>query len=356
MATGASNDAVQTSELPAGTQHPETYDWQGSVLGTAYGRRAGSTPATGATSADDGFRLQGSVADVALNLHSGLPARQEIAIDGGNRHGSGILMVPSGYDSSKQYPLVVAIHNYNGSAADLANMIDAEHLRKEGNIVFLPDAADKSWMGNGIDYFGTKAGDNGKPVDDVAFIQSGIKAVEDRFNVDKNDITVATFSQGGALGWKLSSQMDRKPQELGRVRNFISAAGSDPDGRNGYTVDGLPGTNIVQYEPGYNGIQNIGNLLNGDPWVSDFLPRVVSAKEAVLKSSTSAHGVDQQIYESPDGSRVIFLYESSGEHAWPGQPPSYDSWIFGAGSISHVKLTDWVSQLSAAGRTPGDGR
>ncbi|HEY9716414.1 MAG TPA: alpha/beta hydrolase-fold protein [Trichormus sp.] len=312
------------------------------------------TPASSSQSAGD-WRDEAVAAayssDARTPKHS-YPPEQTITVDGGNRQGSATLMLPDNYDPTKKYPLIVALHGYQGNVNDIGNMMNLDRLRKEGNIVLVPAAKDHTWNGSGISFFGDAKGSNGQPINDVDFVKSAIGQVESNFNVNRNDITLAGFSQGGQLAYELAASMDDSPSRLGSVRTLVSAAGSDPDARAGHRLDPLTGTNIVQYEPGTNYMQGLGNVLTGDPSVADFLPQLIAAKKGLPNpgSTSDINGVQVTSFIDADHSTVTKIYEPKGEHAWPGQPKSYDSDLMGRGSISHVDLTDWVSAYSSTFR------
>jgi hypothetical protein len=99
-------------------------------------------------------------------------------------------------------------------------------------------------------------------------------------------------------------------------------------------------------------MQGLGNLLTGDPSVANFLPQLIAAKKGLPNpgSTSDRNGVQVTSFIDADHSTVTKIYEPNGEHAWPGQPKSYDSDLMGRGSISHVDLTDWVSLYSSTFR------
>jgi poly(3-hydroxybutyrate) depolymerase len=335
--TGRVNDAPAPSGEPSG-------DWRQEAAAAAYSPEARTAKPTQNTTSPY----------VNLGVHLGseahsYPAKQTITVDGGNRQGSATLMLPDNYDPTKKYPLIVALHGYQGNPNDISTMMNLERLRKEGNIVLVPAAKDHSWNGSGISFFGDAKGSNGQPINDVDFVRAAIGQVENNYQVNKNDITLAGFSQGGQLAYQLAAAMDDNPAQLGRVRTLVSAAGSDPDARAGQTLDPLTGTNIVQYEPGTNYMQALGNIVTGDPSVANFLPRLIAAKGGLPNpgSTSDTNGVQVTSFTDADHSTVTEIYEPKGEHSWPGQPKSYDSDLMGRGSISHVALTDWVSAYSS---------
>jgi poly(3-hydroxybutyrate) depolymerase len=246
---------------------------------------------------------------------------------------------------------VVALHNFNGSASEFANLIDAERIRQSGVIVVLPQARmtalGREWQGGGVDYFGTANGIGGRPVDDAEFVRSSIAAVREIFSVDSRDISIVGFSQGVSVAYETARRMSAA--EPGSVRRVVAAAGTM------INRDAVAGVDVIQYEPGYNGLQSVGNLLNWAPSERVFMARLLADKGCVQVSPTvSENGVVARDFVCRDGATVRSIRERLGEHAWPGQPRRYDDWLMGRGSISRVRLTDQLLEAIRSGRVSRD--
>lgn len=277
------------------------------------------------------------------------PTEERIRVRGDGRDISAIVMLPDNYGTKQRYPVVLAIHNFGGGPRWFAGMMDAERLRKAGVVVIVPQAAGlvAEWQGSGITLTVTRRGEDGRPIDDVAGLANVLTAVRETYRVDDGNMNLAGFSQGATVLFELAKRLDL--QRPGTVRRVFAVAGSVA-GAGGAPL-ALFGTDIVHYEPGRNNLQKIANFMTGEPSEAEFMPRILAAKGCELREHTSVDGVDTQIYDCRDGRSVTRIYEQYGQHAWPGQPPDYDIWLLGSGSISHVKLTDMMLSAIVPGET-----
>lgn len=257
---------------------------------------------------------------------------------GDGREVPAIVLLPDNYGAREHYPMVLAIHNFGGGPRRIAGMMDAERLRRAGIIVILPQAAGlvSEWQSPGITLTVAQRGADGQPIDDILGLVNVLDAARQSYRIDGGDVNLAGFSQGATVVLELTRQLDL--EHPGTVRRVFAVAGSvvAADRR----TLALSGTDIVHYEPGRNGMQNLANFLTSEPAEAEFMPWIIAAKEGRLREHTTADGVDTQIYDGRDGRSITRIYEQFGEHAWPGQATKYDIWLFGRGSISNVKLTD----------------
>jgi poly(3-hydroxybutyrate) depolymerase len=264
---------------------------------------------------------------------------ERIRVRGDGREIPALVLLPDEYGARDHYPLVFAIHNFGGGPRRIAGMMEAERLRKAGNIVVLPQAAGAvllDWQGPGITLTLARRGEDGRPVNDTVGLTRLYAAVCGLYRIDAHNVNLAGFSQGATLAFELARQLEL--QRAGSVRRLFAVAGSVPAlGEEGLD---LPQTDITHYEPGRNTLQRLANWRTGEPPEADFIPAILAAKGCGLREHISADGVDTQIYACRDGRSVTRIYEQDGEHAWPGQPAEYDIWLLGSGSTSRVKFTD----------------
>jgi len=272
------------------------------------------------------------------------PTEERIRVRGDGREIPAIVLLPDDYGRRQTYPAVLAVHNFGSGPGDFAGLIDAERLRRAGVIVILPQAAGlvAEWQGPGISLTFARRGEDGRPVDDIAGLIKLSSVAQDIYRVDPADLNLAGFSQGATLALELTRQLD--VQRPGTVRRVFAVAGSVVNADRDTLA--FPGTDIVHYEPGRNGLQVLANLRTGEPAEAAFMPWIVAAKGCELRGHTDTDGVDTQIYSCRDGRNLTRIYEQYGEHAWPGQAAKYDIWLFGRGSISQVKFTElMLSQI-----------
>jgi len=280
------------------------------------------------------------------------PAEERIRVRGDGREIPAIVLLPDDYGTRADYPLVLAIHNFGGGPRRIAGMMEAERLRKAGNIVIVPQAAGVAlldWQGQGITLALARKGEDGQPVNDVVGLIKLLDVARGLYRIDTRNINLAGFSQGATLALELARQLELR--RAGSIRRVFAVAGSIV--RADEKSLGFPQTDIIHYEPGRNTLQRLANWWTGEPPETDFIPAIIAAKGCGLRKHTSADGVDTQIYDCRDGTSVTRIYEQYGEHAWPGQPAEYDIWLLGSGSISRLKFTDlMIRAIAASGVQP----
>ncbi|MGH7104462.1 MAG: hypothetical protein ACREFJ_18950 [Acetobacteraceae bacterium] len=268
------------------------------------------------------------------------PGEQQLIVNGGGRNIRSLVLLPAGYNPGRIWPLLLAVHNFGGDAAGFAKLIHADRFTGNGILVLLPEAAGwiPEWQGPGVTITVGVWQPDGKRVDDTAGIAETLSVARQLYPIDQANINVAGFSQGATLAIALTRRLDH--EQPGQVRRLFVAAGSvaRPIGHGPL----FQGSDVTLYEPGRNGMQRIANVLTGEPGARKFVPEIVAAMDCVAIAHTTANGVDRTDYRCRDGARLTTLLEPKGEHAWPGQPARYDSWLMGRGSRSHVDFTNLI--------------
>lgn len=104
----------------------------------------------------------------------------------------GLLFVPASYDPARPAPLLVLLRGARGGPGHiLARFGDA--AERAGVILLVPEARDQTWDVVVHRAFGP----------DVAFIDSALERVLDRYNVDPARIAVGGFSDGASYALSL---------------------------------------------------------------------------------------------------------------------------------------------------------
>ncbi len=125
--------------------------------------------------------------------------------------------LPSGYDRSRSWPLVLAFHGGYGSGKRIArNTGFNEVADREGFIVVYPDGIDRHWN----DGRGTVNTD----IDDVGFVSDLIDRLVKFRNVDPSRIYATGISNGGQFTQRLACEMSDKIAAFAAVASTFPAA------------------------------------------------------------------------------------------------------------------------------------
>jgi polyhydroxybutyrate depolymerase len=131
------------------------------------------------------------------------------------------LKVPSGYDPAVPTPLVVALHGYSPNTTYVGAILGLDDLYDSAGFLLIEPAGTLDSQG---DYFwnATDACCNfdANPVDDVAYIDGLVDAIEAAYNVDPKRVFVIGHSNGGFMAHRLACD------SADRFAAIISVAGA----------------------------------------------------------------------------------------------------------------------------------
>lgn len=217
-----------------------------------------------------------------------------------------IVHLPSSYDASTQYPLVVNLHGLNSNASQQQSYSQFDSVAdRENFIVIYPNAISGSWVINGTS--------------DVDFISHLIDTVRKDFSCS-NCLFITGMSQGGFLTYKLACSLPQPIKAVAVVSGNISQ-----NLQNTCSISsGLPlihfhGTSdsLVKYD-GIIGIPPVPstiswligqNSCNTTP-IFTSLPNTSLADSSIVEKYRYTGGIN--------GSEVVFYKIINGGHTWPG--------------------------------------
>ena len=144
------------------------------------------------------------------------------------------LDVPSGYDASKPYRMVVALHWWHGTSWDVVsqNFYGLKPLANNSTIFVAPQGIDNAWPNSGGQ--------------DVAFIDEVLRTVESNLCVDTSQVFATGFSYGGGMSNALAcarADVFRGVAVLSGAQLSGCAGGTQPVaylGSHGVSDDVLP--------------------------------------------------------------------------------------------------------------------
>ena len=241
--------------------------------------------------------------------------------------------LPSNYDVSSAFPLLIALHGRLGTGKKMIKQTGFNGIAdREGFIVVYPEGFKRGWAdGRGITHADKKG------VDDVAFIDKLIKVFQARFFIDHTRIYVAGYSNGGFMAQRLAIERSHQFAAIAVVAAFLSEwqAGRFTPGRP-MPISFINGT-VDPVTPYEGGMQPGGS-------------RVLSIEDAVkmwanfnkCKKSPAVqeiHGLENgtlvsvSTYGSCKNYSQVKLYRiEGGGHVWPGEPEGLSK--SGAGKLN----------------------
>jgi poly(3-hydroxybutyrate) depolymerase len=169
-------------------------------------------------------------------------------VQSGGAQRSYVLRVPSNYDNTRPYRLILGFHGANGRGSDVAPSYFGLWDLSQGSTIFAaPDAVGGLW----------------KADSDTTMVGDLLKQLKDDLCIDTSRVVVEGFSQGGAMAWTLACALPgtfraavvhsggglAMPKSCQPIP-FFSALGNDGSGQemssdffaktNGCTVETLP--------------------------------------------------------------------------------------------------------------------
>jgi poly(3-hydroxybutyrate) depolymerase len=141
---------------------------------------------------------------------------QRIAIMAGSMQRQYILSVPSNYDNTKPYKLVIAYHQLNGDDNQMYKN-DYYHLKPLSNdttIFVAPNGQKNGASCTSADGCGwPNSGDS-----DLALADAIVKQLKDNFCIDNNRVFATGWSYGGSMSYKTACE-----RPLGKANGFVRA-------------------------------------------------------------------------------------------------------------------------------------
>jgi len=257
---------------------------------------------------------------------------ESLVIDGRAR--TYLLHIPTGYDSQKPYPLVIALHGGGGSGERIMEQTKLNTISdREGFIVAYPDAvsggrrAERQWN----DGRGTMASaENG--IDDIAFIRTLVNTVAHAYLIDAKRVFAAGISNGGIMTYRLGCEASdifaaiapvaanlAEPLAACSPQHPISVMQVNGTKDPFISVDGGECCKVVPWAPG-------GRLLSIRDSLSRFLRKNACQEtpmsETLPASINDGTAIEKQVFPGcGSGADVVLYLVHGGGHAWPPNEP-----------------------------------
>jgi polyhydroxybutyrate depolymerase len=220
------------------------------------------------------------------------------------------LHIPRGYQSQREYPLLLSLHGNASSAQQQEQRTGFSQLADRGGFIVVYPQGTPGPNGR----LGWSSGGPGHPtLDDTRFIADVLDAVQTRLCVDPYRIYASGFSNGGGMTWVLSCQM------AGRIAAFASVSGSyyatNPPCAPTRAVPVLEIHGTGDATVPYNGRAATG-LMPVSDWLASWAKRDGCAAQPTIRALS--HKATLMRW-SGCHSNVILVHIriTSGHHVWP---------------------------------------
>lgn len=263
-------------------------------------------------------------------VFTGCVSRESLQYDGQQR--TYIVHLPSSYNSSNSYPLVLILHGGGGNARNAERMTGfSKKADEEGFIAVYPEGSGRfkrillTWNGGFCCEYALEHN-----IDDVGFIRTLIEELVDEYSINTSMIYVTGMSNGAIMAYRLGAELSDIFAAIGPVVGSIGGKATedsplwvipDPD----YPVSVIAFNGILDHRVPYNGGCPTANYTNGAYsylsvnesiafWVfhNNCLP--------IPETNVSESGnIIVDTYRNVDnGTKVVLYTIANGGHAWPG--------------------------------------
>ncbi|HLO34726.1 MAG TPA: alpha/beta fold hydrolase [Candidatus Deferrimicrobium sp.] len=180
---------------------------------------ASSPSSPGALSASDGASAPSPSAAASTAIAPSAQASSSALVVGGDRPVA--VHVPPSYDKGRPSPLLIVLHGYTGSGSDQEAYFGLQReAEQRGFVTAYPDGTmdsrgDRFW--NATD---ACCNFDGRAIDDVAYLDGLITAIEATVTIDPHRVYIAGHSNGGFMSYRLACT------HADRIAAIVSLAGA----------------------------------------------------------------------------------------------------------------------------------
>jgi polyhydroxybutyrate depolymerase len=262
----------------------------------------------------------------------------------GGDSGGYIRELPSGYTGRSAMPVVVDLHGYGVSAADIVKITKlGTYGNRHGFITITPQVARR------LPYWKT-----GFKSDDVAFLRGVLFHVESTLCVDQNRVFVTGYSNGAIMASVLACVDAAQVAAIAPVSGIANPANCKPS--RPVSVVAFHGTSdpLLPYTGGLGAKAytlplpagtkgNISQLLGSNAPQSTKGPSIPKSTAAWAKRDGCASSTTTRVfttnvalisYSCPNGATVSLYRIRGGGHTWPGSVQDSKSTTLGATTMA----------------------
>ena len=148
-----------------------------------------------------------------------------------NNNRTFLLRLPSQYDASVEYPLIIAMHGGTGNAFNLENQSQLSIKAEEENfIVVYPEGLPLGILDIRTWNAGWCCGmASSTDIDDVGFINALIDTLLDDYSIDESRIYATGMSNGGFMSYRLACELPERIAAIAPVAATMSMVDCQPN-------------------------------------------------------------------------------------------------------------------------------
>ncbi len=263
---------------------------------------------------------------------------KKLDVDGRRREY--LLHLPSGYDGTRRFPLVLVFHGSSASASVIERETSFDEVADSlGFIVVYPEGLHRGWnIGECCRYSFMQH------VDETGFVSALLDHLEAGLGVDPQRIYSAGYSDGGTLSFLLACNLSTRIAAVAAVSGTLFDPLPTCDVSRPVPVVIIHGTGDTHIPyAGQRGVKSdvrAQHLTLSAPQVAQFW---VDRDGCTAQPVTSRTGrVVRSEYDCPHSATVLFYSIAGGEHGWPG---GGRGWIFSPLPPSDMNATDSIASF-----------
>jgi poly(3-hydroxybutyrate) depolymerase len=245
---------------------------RGGSGGTATGGAGGSAAGSGGSGTPGMSSGCGKAPGIASSMYNN---GTRISFMSGSQQRRYILNVPTNYDNTHPYRLIITYHELNGNDVEMYNQKYYNLLPQSNNtaIFIAPNGSQSSGPCTG-----TGSGDSGcgwpnSNNVDLTFVDALVKSIEDNFCIDTNRIFADGWSYGGSMSYKTACERPLGGVSNGYIRGVAVYSGSQLSGNCtpskpvAYYASHGTHDSVLNYSNGVGLAQNFAKA-NGCTWAT----------------------------------------------------------------------------------------
>ena len=233
---------------------------------------------------------------------------QSIVINGINREY--VLYIPKSYDSTTTVPMLFNFHGFGGTASEFINNADMRALAESDTFILVYPQGSCS---NGYSHWNPcpTGGENKSNANDLGFVESMIIEISSQYNVNKDRVYAAGYSNGGMMAYGLANYKSNL------IAAVASVSGSMLD-CVGPTSHPMPIVHLHGTSDGvipYNGNNDYNSAQSTlDYWINF---NNTKTNPTVTSYDNGGIPIEHYVYDQGDSSVSVEYYKyTGGSHVW----------------------------------------